>query len=215
MLKFFVFTLGLYSALSFAAESRFNAQSVWRPKPGEMGRIQKTCTKALQRGQFQDVGDCFFTELKKRKVHSEVLRFVKMIDNTGYMTHFKKIGPVDLAYVTYPFRANQNEGCYLVNGTPSLIDVDSPSVLSFKNYEIESSIDVVNLRSIYPQLSIFPESRRPDAGPQVVKNSKGEFEFIFKYSLKDGCRACALVGQLEVFYRFRADGKYEGYFTRH
>ena len=42
----------------------------------------------------------------------------------GIMVAFEKVGPVDVARVLYPLRANDNYGLLLVNGDPAILDVD-------------------------------------------------------------------------------------------
>jgi len=40
------------------------------------------------------------------------------------MSEFHKVGPLDVARVMYPLRANDNYGLLLVNGDPKVLDVD-------------------------------------------------------------------------------------------
>lgn len=48
----------------------------------------------------------------------------------AYPRGFRHLRPVDIAYVTYPFRANENDGVFLVNGAPVNIDVDNQGLLA-------------------------------------------------------------------------------------
>lgn len=204
-----ILALLFFALNSFAAQTQLSSKSIWNPKIGEtdlLQRIRDVCSRDLELGHIKTIHSCFIAELEKLKVDPEVVQFVKQTKTIGYMTDFKRVGPVDLAYVNFSFRANQNEGFYLANGTPSLIDVDDPKwVDSAKTHSF-----FLVLQKKYPNLSIFPGDRSPSFVPQIIRKPRGEIDFVFQYSLRDGCRACAHLGQLDLSFRFNSKGKFQG-----
>ncbi len=133
------------------------------------------------------------------------LAFTRRLDNDGYLHALKETGgPVSLAHVLYPFRANENEAWLLVNGTPPLIDVDDQHYLALAAMRASARYDEIRRR--YPNATFWPGDRGA-AGPAVAQGGR---EFVVDYLLRDFCHACAIIGYVRYAFDFNARGKFLG-----
>ena len=67
--------------------------------------------------------------MEKAGAPPAAVAFARRVDRQGYLVAFRETGRVDVAFAEYPFLANENAVCLLVNGTPPAIDVDDLSGL--------------------------------------------------------------------------------------
>ena len=65
------------------------------------------------------------------------------------MTGFQPVGPVDIAWITYPLRANTNYGLLLVNGKPRTVNVEDLKLLDKKT--MQQSPQFKDLRFNFPR----------------------------------------------------------------
>jgi hypothetical protein len=124
------------------------------------------------------------------------------------MRAFKDTGRVDIAFVLYPFAANENQHCLLVNGTPNLIDVDDYQLLP--KDDLPKNPQYAALLQKYPNIAVFPSDR---AGTKFIAAKKlpdGGERFVVPYVLVDSCHACARVGSLQLAFDFDSAGKFLG-----
>lgn len=178
--------------------------AVWSPGMSIMQNIIKTCS-SLSGKQF---GECFANGMQKSGASPQAVSFTNKIDNTGYMRDFRRTGQVSIAYVNFPFRANENQGAYLVNGTPSLIDIDNQKLLA--QGEMEKNPVYVGLAKKYSEILIFPGARSGTNYPAVEKLPRGGQRFIVDYNLRNECHACVQVGTAKFAFNFDAAGKFLG-----
>ncbi|MBV9387745.1 MAG: hypothetical protein JOZ78_15090 [Chroococcidiopsidaceae cyanobacterium CP_BM_ER_R8_30] len=131
-----------------------NAKAIWEPSTTTVRSIQRTCTQ-LSGTQF---GECFVNQMQQLGASPQAIAFTRSIGDMGYMIGFCPAGgPVSVAHVTFPFRANENQGAYLVNGTPARINVDDQSLLS--KSELNANPIYANLVRKYSDILMFPEDR--------------------------------------------------------
>jgi len=140
----------------------------------------------------------------------ESVAFAKSLSDKGYgyLRDFRGTGNVGVAYVEYAFRANEMEGVFLVNGSPSPLDVDGPSLISPD--DLAKNDSYAELLRRYPNLSRFPGDRYHTNQPIEKSLGSGAQEFLVAYVLRDGCHACAAVGELQLAFEFDSDGKFKG-----
>jgi len=125
----------------------------------------------------------------------------------GIMSAFKSIGPVDVAQVLYPLRANDNYGLLLVNGDPNIIDVDDLKKLD--RAAMDQNAMFQSVKQKYPQADIWPGDRSGSAPwPRVDKLPDGGERFVVNYPLINGCHACQHVGLARFGWDFDAKGKF-------
>lgn len=188
-----------------APAARVGATAVWNPSPETLAEIRKTCgdTNPLH------IENCFLTEMKTAGASAEAIAFTKSLASMGviYLRAIRKAERVDIANVEYVFRANELESVLLVNGDPSPIDVDDDGY--FPDATLKQNAAYVALAEKYPQISVWPGDRSDNKLPTVVSTGWGTQTFQVNYVLRDGCHACATVGNLAMAFNFDTQGKFQ------
>ncbi len=195
-----------------AAEAQSTAiakDAEWHPTTETMQKIRQSCASL----HAPDFGQCFVALMPKLGATAQAVAFAKSTGNTGYLAHFSKVGPVDLAYVVYPFRANENDGWLLVNGDPPLIDVDT--LTNLRKGQLERDPSYLLLKKKFPKVMLFPGDRSRTLPPKVIRLPTEGQRFIVKYKLLNGCHACEPVGQAEFSFDFDPTGKFLGTQLQH
>jgi predicted secreted protein len=148
--------------------------------------------------------------MKSAGASPEAVTFARSTADLGviYMRAFRKVGPVDVAYIQYVFRANELDGVFLVNGDPSPIDVDDEDILPKARLQGNSAYS--QLAAQYPNVSVWPGDRFDTKLPALADTGWGTQTFAVEYILRDGCHACATIGTVAVDFVFETDGKFQG-----
>jgi hypothetical protein len=180
------------------------ADAIWTPPDGFLAAMHKACDKP----KAGDLGACFVAQMGKAGASAAAVDFARRTENQGYLREFRATGVVDIAFATYPYRANENAVCFLVNGQPPMIDVDDPSLI--KKDELLFNRVYDGLAKKYPNISIFPARRTSELAVMPASLRSGGQQFRVDYSLLDGCHACARVGSLRMAYDFDVNGRYVG-----
>lgn len=176
-----------------AGNIHVNADAVWR---GEVS----TC-----RTGAQAVGPCLLEAMRQDGASIDALdvatRLVALGD-PGHISDWQVIHGIGHAQVTYPFRANTNEGLWLVDATGRAVDVDAdmlpPGAMRLR-------------RALIPFLDRHPEAM-PVAPARAMGSQAlpdGGLRLRFDVPMR-ACRACADLGTLELGYDFDAGRRYEG-----
>jgi hypothetical protein len=187
---------------ALAASGRsITAAAVWNPDPGFLQRLHQQCD-----GSAGAVfGACFAAAMAKAGASPAALDFTRRLDNDAYLQALDENGgPVAVAHVLYPFRANENEAWLLVNGTPALIDIDDERHLALA--AMRDSTAYAEVRRRYPNVTLWP-GNRDAAGPTVAEGGR---EFVVGYLLRNFCHACAIVGLVRYAFDFDVQGKFLG-----
>jgi predicted secreted protein len=187
--------------------TRITEAAVWTPSPDALASVRTKCGDA---GDPSRIENCFLGEMKSAGASPEAVAFARSAADIGviYMRAFRKVGPVDVAYVQYVFRANEIDGVFLVNGDPSPIDLDDEDILPKARLQGNSAYS--QLAGQYPNLSIWPGDRSDTTLPALVDTGWGTQTFAVDYILRDGCHACATIGTATVDFVFDTDGKFQG-----
>ena len=180
------------------------SEAVWTPGMTIMQDIRQECS-SLSGRQF---GECFANGMQKAGASPQAVAFTHRIDNTGYMRDFRPVGRVSIAYVNFPFRANENQGAYLVNGTPSLINIDDQSLLA--KSELKKNPVYTRLAKKYSEITLFPDDRSGTSYLIAERLPRGEQRFIVGYRLQNVCHACERVGKARFAFDFDSTGKFLG-----
>jgi len=178
--------------------------AVFRPGEDFLAGFHAACA-TLAGGEF---GECFVAQMSAAGASPAAVDFARRTGNRGYLRELRETGAVDVAFVEYPFRANENQGCLLVNGDPAMFDVDDPAHIASKDLEANSVYAF--LRKNRPKVAIFPGDRSGASGPLAQSRRGGGQRFMVLYRLRDGCHACVSVGYARVAFDFDALGKYLG-----
>ena len=194
--------VAVVASVGFAASGEsVTAAAVWNPDAGFMQRFHQRCDG--RSGAAFDA--CFAAAMASAGAPPAALEFTRRLDNEAYLQALNEYGgPVALAHVFYPFRANENNAWFLVNGTPALIDVDDRRYLALA--AMRDSVAYGELHRRYPNVTLWPGDRGVSA-PQPMQSGR---EFIIGYLLRDQCHACAIVGRVRFAFDFDAAGKFLG-----
>jgi hypothetical protein len=172
--------------------------ATWRPASGFLANFHAQCDG--RHGVEFDA--CFAAAMAAAGASKTALDFTRRIDNEGYLQALTPTGgPIAVAHVVYPFRANENDAWLLVNGTPPLIDVDDRDYLALDRFAAAPAYAVIRER--YPDVDFWPGDRG-SLGPQIRQLG---LEVIVGYVLRDRCHACAIVGRVRFAFDFATNGK--------
>jgi hypothetical protein len=196
--------LGLFvvAAVAGAAIAQtVTAAAVWHPDPEFLQRFHKRCDGRAGTG----FDACFAAAMAKAGASPAALDFTRHLDDEAYLQALAETGgPIAVAHVFYPFRANENDAWLLVNGTPPLIDVDNRRYLALP--AMRSSAGYLAIYHRYRNVTFWPGDRGVSS-PQVAQGGR---EFIIGYLLRDLCHACATIGHVRFAFEFDASGKFLG-----
>jgi hypothetical protein len=181
--------------------------AVWSPPAGFLEATHKACD-TLSGDAF---GECFVRRMRESGASEAALVFAGRTGNRGYLRRFRDEGLMGVAWAAFPFRANENFACFLVNGLPPLIDVDDLSLVSAT--ALERNAGWASLATAYPRVAIFPGDRFEESAIVAAPRPGGGLRFEVPYTLVDGCHACARVGVLRLGFDFDGEGKYVGVFV--
>jgi len=187
-----------------APASVIDKDAEWNPTMDTIRTIHQECS---DKGA-PDFGKCFVDFMLRAGVSAKATAFARSTGNTGYLAHFFEKGRVDLAYVHYPFRANENEGWLLVNGDPQLIDVDA--LTDLPKAQLEANPLYLGIKERFPNVMLFGGDRTMTRPPAMVVQPNQGQRFIVDYRLLNGCRACERVGRATFAFDFDANGKFLG-----
>ena len=186
-----------------AGAEAVDAEAIWKPPVSVVQEIKSKCT-ASNGFSFQD---CFIRGMEKAGASPSAVAFMRRSDG-GYLREFWRVGPVDIAYVTYPFRANENEGILLVNGTPASVDVDNQQLLS--KAELAQNPVYAALAKQYPRITLWPGDRNRTDDLVIKALPQRGRRFVVRYRLQNLCHACAVVGSAQFGFDFDQSGRFLG-----
>lgn len=186
------------------AKQSVGPEAIWEPSAELMANIHRECADATA----PSFGECFAAAMEKHGAAPEAVAFTKLTGNGAYMRGFLETGRVDVAYVAYPFRANENQGILLVNGFPPIIDVDNLSAVP--KGQLQKDPLYIHLVKEFPQVSVWPGDRSEKDVPVIETLPNGGQRFFLNYELLNGCHACELVGSAQFAFEFDSLGNFTG-----
>ena len=197
-------TVGVLAQGQRTGTEKFDASAIYQPGMTQMQMARAACD--MKKGL--EVQACFVEQMKNGGASAPAVAFMHAIENNGFMRDFKDTGKVDIAFVYYVYRANENQGCLLVNGTPNIVDVDDYKLVPGKA-ELAKNPQYAALLKKEPNLIVFPGDRDGMNFITASKTASGGQRFVVPYILSK-CHACAHAGQLNVAFEFDSDGKFLG-----
>jgi hypothetical protein len=154
--------------------------------------------------------DCFAEEMKKAGVSAAAVEFSRQLGEPGFVRDFRAAGPVDIAYVLYPYRANENQSWLIVNGTPPVIDVDNSKLVTIAARALKNNAAYAGLARAHPDASPWPSDRYSTETPDVEMGANGGVHIIVNYRLREKCHSCAVLGHAWYSFEFDAKGIFAG-----
>jgi hypothetical protein len=190
------------------ADATIGNSAVWQVPAQFVATAHAACDKILA-----SFSDCFIEQMSKAGAPAAAVAFTRELykfskGDVGILTGFQRVGPVDIAWVTYPLRANTNYGLLLVNGNPRIVNVEDPKLLDQKT--IEQSAQFQDVKAQFPQVNLWPGDRDGKTWPNSQAGPHGGKQFIADYPLRNGCHACARAGTAFFNWNFDAKGKFLG-----
>jgi hypothetical protein len=212
MSKSFIF-LALVGASTLLVRSQSvphpDASAVWQT-PGGFVANAKTACGSSSGSQF---GDCLIQQMVKAGASAASVTFTRDLfkethGEVGVMTSFQKGTPVDIAWVTYPWRPDHKYGLLLLNGQPAIVNVEDLKRLDQR--AMRESLQYKSLQKQFARLDIFPGDRDGKTFPDSQPSPNGGAQFVLNYPLRNGCPNCGNAGSAMFTWNFDKDGKFVG-----
>jgi hypothetical protein len=185
-----------------------SAAAVWNPDDDDLADIVDTCQTGA------DYGKCFVDEMGNF-ASSEAVAFSQSLlqqnpSRAGYLKDLREAGSVDLGIVAYPAAAGFMQGWVLVNGAPTIVNVDDLKLLPQPAMEKEPQFQA--LRAKYPRLRLVVEeaTRSADVTPPILALGEGSQRFVIDYALKEPCQTCPAVAHASFGFDFDPTGRFLG-----
>jgi hypothetical protein len=197
------------AAADSAKSATIQATSVWQVSQQFITNAHAACDKTSGSG----IAECFIDQMAKAGASADAVNFTRELTRQNHgdiaiMTGFQRVGPVDIAWITYPLRANTNYGLLLVNGQPRIVNVEDLNLLDKK--AMEQTPQFRDLKYRFPNVDMWPGDRDGTTWPNSQKGPNGGIQFVTDYPLLNGCHACARAGAALFTWNFNAQGKFLG-----
>ena len=224
--------LGFGSAVPAGAQSAnpwtlgiVDASFIWAPPAAVLESIPKCAYELAKqtgynpnkesRHKESPLQHCLVQAMHEHGASENAIAFAKWYFDTPYgdsvyITALAKpqFGPVQLASIYYPGRANNNSAYLFVNGTnPRVADpmvVFAPAGQSWKHDATYKTI-----AAAHPNATVFPTL----TFVSVAKRTGGGQRFTLSAPIVDGCHACAVLGKVDIAYDFGNLGAPKGAFV--
>jgi hypothetical protein len=189
-------------------DDQIGEEAVWNAAGDDLNEIAKACDNSAAYNQ------CFIEQMggyaSTDAVAFSQLLAAQKAPRAGYLAGMREAGLVDLGYVVYPGGTKSSQGWVLMNGIPSLVNVDDLAMLP--QAEMQKDPLFAALRRDHPQMQLAVTSgqRNPDSSPQIEPIAGGGQRFVVPYSLHDRCDDCAPVAQASFGFDFDAAGEFLG-----
>ena len=203
-----------FVCISMTAQSehsltKIGVSAVWQLPVQFMNNAHAACDQS--RGS--NYADCMIVQMAKAGAPADAVQFTRELYNQthgdfGIMTGFQNEGPVAFAWITYPLRANTNYGLLLVNGQPSIVNVEDVKLLDVKTMKQSSQFQ--DAKRQFSKVDVWPGDRDGKIWPNSQVGPDGGIQFTVAYPLRNGCHACANAGQVIFNLNFDARGKFLG-----
>lgn len=187
---------------------QINSTAVWPSTAGDLKTVAQTCAKDTT----QSYGDCFIARMADFGASEESASFARDYASQhggqlAILQDFHPLDAVDLGYVYFPASTQQTRGWVLLNGYPSVINVDDLQHLPTD--VMERNPAWTELRSKYPAVALSSDDaeRSRDKMPEITHVPDGDERFTVQYALRNGCMSCELVGHASFSFDFDPSGE--------
>jgi hypothetical protein len=189
--------------------AKIGTSSVWQLPEQFVANAHAACDKTAPSG----FAECVMNQMAPAGASADAVSFTRALykqshGDVGIMTGFQPVGPVDIAWITFPLRANTNYGLLLVNGQPRTVNVEELKLLDKKT--MQQSPQFKDLRFQFPKVDVWPGDRDGKTWPNSQTGPDGGIQFTVGYPLINGCHACAHAGSALFTWNFSAQGKFLG-----
>jgi predicted secreted protein len=186
------------------AKKKVGPEGVWDPGWSQITDLKAKCAST----DPAKAKACFIGAMKGDGANKEAMEFTAQLPEPGFMRSYADGGPAGIAYVTFPYRANENQAVYLVNGKPESLNVDDQSLLPLA--ELEKDPTYAALKARGSSAALFPGDRYTPGHPAISPSPGGGVRFLVDYRIANGCRACEELGTALFAFDFDETGKFKG-----
>jgi chagasin family peptidase inhibitor I42 len=189
-----------------AARAKVTADVVFRDPLDFVDRVKSGC----QDVSAEKLQDCFVKEMKKAKAPAAAVEFSKQLGEPGFVREFKAAGPVDIAYVMFPYRANEQLSVLILNGEPPMVDVDNHKLVGADALKGNARFEAMAVG--HKDVSLWPGDRFSEEMPDVEISGAGGggARVVVNYRLREQCHACEVLGHAWFSFGFDGQGKFDG-----
>jgi hypothetical protein len=157
---------------------------------------------------------CLIDSMERHGASPSALQGARILDKFGsrdsFFYGFQELGGVDAAYVNYPFIMSEGNYLAFVNCRPEVMFASE-----LLGGEEGKSLLSRELRNVFgpgasPEIWAFLEvryssSRSSDGVEQDIQ------DIVTLWDIRNSCRACEVLGTVEIRYSFWDDGSFLGY----
>lgn len=155
---------------------------------------------ACRTTQAEAVDACLLRTMQKGGARPQAIAAAKALaasGNPGFISAWRPVGKAGIATVTYPFRANTNEGSLLVGSDGAAVDIDADPLR-----DADRATDTWRtFAAAHPDALPFA----PATLVGTTSSGDGGHRLLFSTPLKT-CHACATDGSLLVSYEIDKAG---------
>lgn len=147
------------------------------------------------------IGDCLLEQMRKGGASASAVAFTQRLiaaDSPGYVSAWKQAGPVGIATIAYPFRANTNQGTMLVPASGDPIDIDAYSLTAGDKGRADYRAMIADHPDAFPV---------PPGEVALGKTPAGNLRVLVT-TPSATCHACAPAASIVVGYDFDAAGHF-------
>ena len=188
----FSFAEGLRAADTISRETAWNADKQM------VQAVRQRCADSPQ------MEECLADVMEDLGASREAADFAKSFGGGAYVRRFREAGRVDVAYVFYPLRPDENRGILLVNGEPAIVDVDDIALLPKDAMEQDKTYAAI--KKAFPRVTLWPGDRS-SRYPSVEYLPEGGQTFVVPYALRNFCHACEILGTAFFSFDFDKNGR--------
>ncbi|PJJ96425.1 hypothetical protein CO641_14360 [Lysobacteraceae bacterium NML91-0213] len=148
------------------------------------------------------VDTCLIDAMRANNAPAAAIAASQRLRGRGEVAHvaaWAERDGVGIATIRHPFRANTNQGTWLVDARGRATDVDSLAESALSVPSIET------FRATHPDARLFAPAEF--AGRQALPG--GSVRFVYATPIRT-CRACDTLGHLQVAYDFDGDREFAG-----
>lgn len=153
------------------------------------------------KGEARAIDACLVDQMRRGGASAGSIAFTQRLiaaDSPGYVSGWKQAGPVGIATVAYPFRANTNEGSWLVPASGDPIDVDAYQLTAGDKGRADYKAMIANNPEVFPV---------PPGDVTLGKTPAGNLRVLVTTPTAT-CHACAPAASIVVGYDFDAAGHF-------
>jgi len=189
------------------SDELINASAVWSASDQQLSQLDKTCAS-----DPQGYSDCFISHMPDLGASEEAVAFTRdyATQNQGTIAILRGFHPmdeVDLGYAFFPAGKERRQGWFLLNGYPSVLNVDDQARIP--EAAMEKHPLWAEMQKQHRSLKMFVDDseRSMDRTPRTETLPDGSQRFIVAYPLRDGCSTCAVLGHADFSFDFDPSGE--------